>query len=121
MDFFCDVLEMTRSPLVLASCVINSSVMLSARYSWAGFPERFSRGKTAMERILAARVAAGDSARRRKKIMVDNNKAKQTMKRIILKRRDRFPLSCKAGRLVVSIPLSTDSIVTPAYASGAAG
>ncbi len=46
-----EVREMTRSPGTLPSCVISSSVMPSAKYSWLGSPERFSSGSTAMEAI----------------------------------------------------------------------
>src|SRR5215475_7293422 len=48
-----DVREITRSELTLARLVINSSVMPSAKYSWAGSPERFARGRTAMDSIRA--------------------------------------------------------------------
>jgi len=44
-----DVLEMTRRLRNCARSPISSSVMPSAKYSWAGSSERFSRGKTARE------------------------------------------------------------------------
>src|ERR1700758_3629929 len=53
-----DVLEVTCSDGLLANAVINSSVIPSAKYSWEESPERFSRGRTAIDRILAAEVDA---------------------------------------------------------------
>ena len=46
------VREITRRVLYFASVVISSSVMPSAKYSSSAPPERFSRGRTAMERIV---------------------------------------------------------------------
>ena len=42
---------MTLSDPTLARFVISSSVIPSAKYSWAGSPERFSSGSTAIELI----------------------------------------------------------------------
>ena len=80
----------------------------------------FSKGKTAMEWILAARLASWESPILRNKPKADNNNAKQTVSsRAILMRRGCRLISCGIGRLVASITLSTGSIVTPAYASAA--
>ncbi len=51
-----EVRETTRRLGIRASSVMSSSVMPSAKYSWAGSPERFWRGSTAIEPI-AARVS----------------------------------------------------------------
>src|SRR5215472_9554873 len=45
---------MTRSALIVARSVVNSSVIPSAKYSWLESPEKLSRGSTAMERIGCA-------------------------------------------------------------------
>src|SRR5208337_3855459 len=44
-----EVREMTLRPGILATSVINASVMPSANYCWAGSPERFCRGSTASD------------------------------------------------------------------------
>ena len=46
-----EVREMTRRPLIIDRRPISSSVMPSARNSCAGSPERFFRGKTAIDFI----------------------------------------------------------------------
>src|SRR3954447_26434807 len=43
--------EVTRKELILATSVISSSVMPSAKYSCAESPERFSSGSTAIDPI----------------------------------------------------------------------
>src|SRR5690348_9820804 len=52
-----DVREITLRLGILASSVISSSVMASAKYSCAGSRERFSRGRTASEVIAAASLS----------------------------------------------------------------
>ena len=42
---------MTRREAICAISLINSSVIPSEKYSWAGFPDKFSSGSTAMESI----------------------------------------------------------------------
>src|SRR4030095_8827148 len=46
-----DVREMTLSALILASSAISASVIPSEKYSCSGSWEKFSSGRTAMERI----------------------------------------------------------------------
>src|SRR5436309_14539809 len=52
-DLYCmaEVLETTRNALIFASDVISASVSPSAKYSCSGSPERFSKGRTAKDRI----------------------------------------------------------------------
>src|SRR5271165_3544937 len=54
---------MTRRSWILVSRPISGSVILSARYSWVESPERFFRGKTAMD--LIAEWATGFAVRPR--------------------------------------------------------
>src|SRR5438132_1318402 len=49
-QFFCAAL--VRVVTTLARLVIKDSVKPSAKYSCSGSPDRFSRGRTATERIL---------------------------------------------------------------------
>ena len=47
-----DVREITRRPRIMDNRPISSSVMPSAKYCWAGSPDRLFRGKTARDVIL---------------------------------------------------------------------
>src|SRR6202012_6020605 len=51
-----EVRETIRRVEFLTSIVVNSSVMPSAKYSWPGSPDRFSRGSTAREPIAGWRA-----------------------------------------------------------------
>ena len=54
-----EVREMTRRPWIMDSRPISSSVMPSAKYSWDGSPLKFSKGRTAKDRIAGDRRCCG--------------------------------------------------------------
>src|SRR5712692_6666623 len=71
-----EVLEITRKALIFERSVMSASVIPSAKKSWSGSREKFSRGNTARERTCAA--APGLNRRPRQLIGLSSARATTT-------------------------------------------
>ena len=116
-DLYCmtEVREITFSEPSLARCVMSSSVKPSARYSCAGSPDKFSRGKTAIERMGRSRFK---SEVRRPKIFIPNIRSAKlantatTTRAVRIGNLRRFPGESGAMS-VIPLPTSAARVIGP--------